>query len=281
MTNKQIIPNAIEIAENVAKIIFENSYQSDFLARSFGKTEVKDLLLFGSALTGKSYKRPDEESPKDIDMLIIHQLGELRELGMFTKYDKEKLKVVPDESADITEKRHSAYSILEALGSKFGPCNYEIRDETRDQLRSNVRKRDTYGGNLYISEIGELNIPKKEFEHHSDGFRHIFEVFDKAFDTKVASKFTVNLVEKYLKNQSLEVNSALDLLAMHKDLLNPERGQEYRQDALRQSKKDPTFWNSILTSGRLYNLETGKFDTSFETKYFGIAELFDPEKVEY
>ena len=78
----------------------------------------------------------------------------------------------------------------------------------------------------------------------------------------------------------LDINTILDLHVMSKSLLSlgatEERERylkEQRQLAVTQCK-DPTFWPSVLESGRLYNKETGKFDTLVQTKYEHAIQLF-------
>ncbi|MDP2749490.1 MAG: hypothetical protein Q8O89_01500 [Nanoarchaeota archaeon] len=290
MENKPPVANALDIAENVAKIIFESAYGN----KIFG--EIRDILLFGSTLTGKSYKSSDNKTPHDIDLLVIHDLFLLNELGMFTKYDNKTSRTVPDFDADITQQRNSPESILEEMGSKLGPNNYAFRERidngdrehpglfTQWQGLRKVTGAGTiiqYGGVMNLAELGEVNIPIKEINPSSpeavkEGYNHISEYFNKAFDEKFASKFTVNKVKQFLEQQGLSIKQTLDIIVMNQGLLKPgDDYQEERNLAMKQSG-DPTFWNSIMVSGRLYNQLSGKFDISFNEKYPGSAELFRP-----
>ena len=83
MTDKPIIPNAMQIAEQVAGIMFEFSYRSTPwsgmpVEHQLPTEQIEDILLFGSTMKG--------EPAHDIDMLIIHNLLELSTYGVITKY---------------------------------------------------------------------------------------------------------------------------------------------------------------------------------------------------
>ena len=87
---------------------------------------------------------------------------------------------------------------------------------------------------------------------------------------KLVEMMAVTKVAELYKQRGLDLDATLDLHVMHYSVF-----EDYalRNLVIKQSR-DPTFWHSVLTSGRLYNAETGKFDTAFEEKYHGKSELF-------
>jgi hypothetical protein len=280
MTDKPIVQNAMSIAENVARIIFETSYKD----KNFDM-RVHDLLLFGSVFTGESFKSPSDQVPHDIDILVVHNLWSLREYGMFTRYDKKTRQKVFHSEADIAIDRYRPNVILEDMGSELAPHNYEVRRILLDgdgqtkglsQKIGTLKQSNMYGGIVELPLVRKVDIPIKRFDSSREGFEHIHEYVNSAFDEKVGFKFTVNRVKSYLEQQGLPIDPTLDLIVMHKDLLDPSQAQEDRDLALQQSK-DPTFWNSILVTGRLHNQSTGKFDIRVDQKYSGGTELFKSE----
>ncbi|MBU0980490.1 MAG: hypothetical protein KJ709_06805 [Nanoarchaeota archaeon] len=274
------IPNAMDIAENVARIIFESSYRD-----KMWDERVQDLLLFGSTLTGESFKPTDEQKEPDIDILVIHTLHGLTEYGMFMKYDEEKSEAILDPEADITRQRYDPVCVLEEMGSVFGADNFKVWNLIHDgnmlyegmiDQMPLLRNGNFYGGVVKLPLVGEVRIPVQRYDYFTEGFKHLTGYIDKAFDEKVASTFTVNRVRRFLEEQGMPIEPTLDLIAMHKAMLEPGKAEDQRKLALQQSG-DPTFWNSILCSGRLYNKSTGKFDTRLDDKYPGGAELFRPD----
>ena len=76
-----------------------------------------------------------------------------------------------------------------------------------------------------------------------------------------------------MTEQRLALNEVLDIHAMNVGLLDPEGMAEERKIVISQCT-DPTFWNTVLTTGRLYDVDAGKFTIPVDQKYPGASKLF-------
>lgn len=268
MATDKVIPNVIDVAEGVAKIIFEHSYRSYFSETN----RVNDLLLFGSALTGTSYNSGEVSEPHDIDLLVIHDLFELNTYGLFTVYDEGELKCVPDPEGDITKQRYDSSSILESMGSRQVPDFLEARDKIFNSFRGWVLQRrednEPIWGNVDLPYLGEIEIEEGDF-------KSVYDQVRKLYHEKVEQEGVGYKAAKFLEGKGLEVREVLDLIVMNRNLLHPEKAQEDRELAIQQSK-DPTFWYTIFSEGKLYDHVTETFSVSVEDKYPGTLELFKP-----
>lgn len=248
-----LIPHARGIAEQVAKLITNFSYRY----RTGG---VKEILLFGSTLRGEA---------NDIDLAIIHTLPYLRELGIFTKYDVKAGRNLPDLEAKIEEHRYRAEAILELLGSPEYPSKldleWDVRQEIRKQLRPSVGWYDEeYGGTVELPFIGEITF------RPTSSYHDVLTQTDEVMKT-LRSRLVLEKVNALLEEKNLPVNKTLDLHLLDEEVLLPGYGQERREILLRQCR-DPTFWYTVFTSGKLYDQSSGTFSISFQEKY--DPELF-------
>ena len=281
MANKPIIPNAMNIAEEVAKIMFEFSYRStqfegipvEYQAPA---EQIDDVLLFGSTVRG--------EPAHDIDMLIIHNLSELFTYGIITKYDEHKGEAVPDLDAKIEDKRYQAISILDSMGSpRF--ADYQDEDfELGDALLNSTRKlRDTFDPDYYEGEVRTIELAEGLNIEMTISREFVREDYDRAHEA-IRNYLSQDMVRTKIKEMfdrlGMEINTTLDLHVMSAQLLSPGKTEDVKTYLKKQRQlavtqcRDSTFWPSVLESGRLYNRETGKFDTMVSTKYEKAIELF-------
>ncbi len=272
MKSTTVVPNAMRLAENVARAIFDFSYKAVYGDPHYG---VHDLLLFGSTLT--------EQSPHDIDLLVVHNMNLLGELGIATQYDVKQGRCVPDPKAKIEKgDNYCASRILEAMGSPefedWIEFKGKIGDLEREDLHNLSKSGGRYGGTVDLPYVGEIQIAE-----NSD-IRAVFDQIEAASQPVIqrynAGRVFVK-VEGLLKPLGLEVDDVLDMHAMERrllieDELSHEKGDE-RQIVIGQCR-DPTFWQSVLRTGRLYDKERGTFSVPVEQKYPGVVELFTPAR---
>ena len=270
------IEERVGIAENVARISFEKAWRDQESGRG-----IKGIMGFGSTIAGKRYKKKEQGAEEDIDLLIIHDHPELVRFGVFSK--SEEL----DENADITEDRYHPAEILNGMGSRFGYGHYVLEKvlgidpQHAEEGYGRVYERFTngdgvYGGEFSFPGIGRINIPKREFGNEREGRRYVEISFNEKARGVIWEELVIGNVESYLEERGFRIDQLLDLAVMREGLLFADRCQEERADILRQSKKDPTFWRTVLETGKLYNQETGKFDLGIEDRYKGAVGLFTP-----
>lgn len=256
MPERRIVDNALGLAEDVAQIIFKDSYRNS----GYG---IQDLLLFGSALNGKAH---------DVDMLVIHNLSALGEYGIITKYDEQTGHVFPDPEANIEDRRYVASAILESMGSSEFPNFSRVYEEITRALRekvSGLRKGGVYSGTLGLPYVGEVTIDE------TTEFRTVLDRMDEAVDRELKQKMVVERVKRLFKDRSLDVDTVLDLHVMHRELLS-QNGADKQRALVIQQCRDQTFWHTVLTTGKLYGGESGKFTVPFEQRYVTAADLFKP-----
>ncbi|MBI4439605.1 hypothetical protein HY638_01380 [Candidatus Woesearchaeota archaeon] len=262
MEERPVIQNARGIAQQVAYYIFNSSW----FDRVRGE-EVKDVLLFGSTL---------RDNPHDIDMLIIHTLPVLDGFGKITKYDEKTGRMVADDEVKIEDERYNAEAILEAMGSPLFEDFYEERESIERSVKkaSWETKKWPIKGEFIVDGVGKVKVRAK------DPMEFYTTIMTEA-DKTLRRNMVAGKVGWYLGYCGLAINDrTLDLQVMNQDLLVPEKGQEDREIAIKQCR-DPLFWHTVLTTGRLYDRHAGEFSPKFtipvEAKYPHAAELFTPK----
>ena len=258
MTQKQVIPNALDLAEKVAETILRDSYKD-------GRDEsiVKDVLLFGSTLlSGEAH---------DIDMLAIHNSYPLNEFVFATIYDEKIGRTIPHPTANIQEGFYRPTRILKAMGGEgiynLLEMRFEIEAVERRQMSEMRVLGDHYLGTLDLPYVGEIKFLKPV------PYETVFDAVKSAINEKLVNKMVVTKVKALMEECELDVDKALDLHVMSRDLLSAKEMQNEREIVIAQCK-NPTFWNTILTTGRLYNLDSGKFEIPLYQKYKGGSQLF-------
>ena len=238
-------PDAQKLACEVAKIVLKDSFRSPLRDVS-----VNDVLLFGGTLR--------KETTRDIDLVLMHNRDQLNIFGYATVYDENEGCVAIDPEGTLSEEtRATATTILNVLG---GPQHFEAFDV---EIVINNERIMHYRDRERARRIGDTNFP--EFD----------EAESRAFYEAEYLQLVVAQVTKIVEDIGGNVDALLDLQVIHQDLLDPnnEQSNEHRQLAIDQSR-DPKFWHDVLTEGRLYNPETGQFDTTVDEKYPGATELF-------
>ena len=85
-------------------------------------------------------------------------------------------------------------------------------------------------------------------------------------------KDAYDLAEEILDRFGGSVEDSLDLHALHVTILDPKQG--WMRDAALKDARDPTFYHTMLSQGRLYDLRTHDFTMPVEEKYPGCIALF-------
>ncbi len=276
----EILQDPLGIAEVVAQLIMEYSHssQGDIQIKGLDDKRVYDILLFGSTLRGDAH---------DVDMLLIHNLPELYDFGIVSKYDPNSRLCFPDPDAKREDVRWTSEDILDALGS---PEVEDLLDE-KWSISDAVHKCFTtrrvfvrtgsrfdgisvgyndevapYSGNFTFDVIGEVYV---NIDDHEGTMQRVNTLVKE----RITERQAVTKIKKALAQRGLPVNDTLDLHVMARYLLRPDKGAEDRAMVIKQCR-DPTFWYTVLTSGRLYNKDTGKFDQTIDQKYPDACKLF-------
>ncbi len=258
MAEKQVIPNARDLAEKIAGIILRESYNPEHR-----ESEVKDMLLFGSALgRGPAH---------DIDMLVIHDNYLLDTFGFATIYDEHTGRLIPHPTANIQERCYKPEGILKKMGGQ-GVYDFNRMEEDIDfaQVRQIPKLRvlkDMYLGELDLPHIGRISFVKPV------PYETVLDTLKRAVDEKLRSKMISTKVKALMEEQKLDLNEVLDLHTINVGLLSAEKMQTQRDIIIAQCK-DPTYWNTVLTTGRLYNKNSWKFEIPVDRKYKDINGLF-------
>ena len=260
MTEKPIIENARDVAEKVATIILKDSYRN---GRDESGVGVRDVLLFGSALRG--------EPAHDIDMLAIHNLYPLNELGFATIYDEHTGRMVPHPTANIQKGFYRPSGILKSMGGEgiydLLEMEFKIEDVGRMQISKMRVLGDQYVGTLDLPYVGEIKFAKPV------PFKAVLDTVSRAVDEKLRSRMVSTKVKALMKEHGLNLDEVLDLHAMNVRLLSAGEMKDERKIVVAQCV-DPKFWNTVLTTGRLYNRDSGKFEIPVDQKYEGASQLF-------
>jgi len=265
MSKTRIIPHALELAENIAEIILKDSYRTKIFGdpnELLAESPIKDVLLFGSTQRG--------EPAHDIDMLVIHRYYQLDTFGFATVYDNNTAQLVPHPTANIQESFYQPMGILESMGGEgindLFDMEWEIRDAERRQTTEMRVLENHYLGTLKLPYIGEIKFVKPV------PLNTLIDTIDQAINEKLRSKMVATKVKALMEKQKLDVNEILDLHVMNQRLLLGEMTEE--REIIVAQCKDPTFWNTVLSTGALYNLKSKKFDLPFDYQYNNASNLF-------
>ena len=220
-----------DIAKDTAKSIHEKALDA---------SGVVDVILYGSTLSS--------ESPKDIDMLVIHDGGRLR---AFSPYSTLRV----DEPIGKENARDSAYGIFRQLG-------YKHDDNKTDTVAVAVGKRieGLNAGTVTDEQIaGETKLWKDWCEKEYGSF-------------ELADRLDIH-----------GINNVFDVIVLHVGALMADANDQVagiygtitgmRKSAV-ESCRDPTFWHTILSEGRIYDREKHDFSIKVEDKYAGAVDLF-------
>ncbi|OGI63676.1 hypothetical protein A2642_05175 [Candidatus Nomurabacteria bacterium RIFCSPHIGHO2_01_FULL_39_10] len=222
---------------------------------------VHDVLLFGSTMRG--------EESHDIDLVLIHNQNRLQEYESKLKYGKDGCSVV-DFSRKIDEKRlYNPSTILRDLeGRDITTCHFEEGLQIQEYFKYVVERADrenSFSGTFCLDYIDN---PVVFTSKDRAGFQKEVDVlFEYLMEGKVNTK-----VRGMFSERGLNVDGDFDLLLLSKETLYSSGAK--RRGVMTDLCRDPTFWYTVLSEGRLYNLATEKFDLEVEQKYPGAVELF-------
>lgn len=261
MAERAYIPNSLDLAQQVAGIIVRDSYKAGGV-----QSCIQDVLLFGSTLNNKP--------AHDIDLLVIHQHAPLNQFGFATLYNEHTAELVPHPTANLIEKFYRPEAILESLGGAgiydFSGIIEKIDAAAHEQLRESTSitrvPGDQYLGKLELPYIGEIEWVKPV------PFQTVLDSIKRAVDEKLRSKMVSTKMNALMNEHELDMDSVLDLHVMDARLLFGELPDE-RKIIVAQCQ-DPTFWNTVLTTGRLYSCDSGKFEIPLEQRYPSASQVF-------
>jgi predicted nucleotidyltransferase len=262
MAEKQIIPNAYDLAVKVAETILNKSYHGVFNSQP----SINDVLLFGSTMR--------EEPAHDLDLLVLHKFHPLASYGVVTKYDEKTHSLIVNPDGNI-QKGAPSESILHSMGGKDIYDLFDLEEEIDSIFHRNLAsirgtinsiEEKNYHGKLDL-EFGSIEFPEPV------SFMEVLDARTKFIEEEIRSKTVLYKVKALVQERGLDLGTVLDLHAMDVDLLYTQKMQDEREMAIQQCT-DPTFWNTVLTTGKLYNSESGKFDIPVDQKYEGATSLF-------
>jgi hypothetical protein len=279
-----VISDPRDLARHIAAIILESAYRKSYGNGFYG---VHDVLLFGSAVRG--------EPAEDIDMLIVHNTKELQEFSLdpYTLYldgikpkeavthadqpvsAKNNTREIPgiilkDMGCPVLKNRKNPDApelveliyldgfwelVPESLQDVLPP--FVLDEDGRNNLARYDQFRDAYG--LWYEQHGTEDVLFKDAV-----YKQFFEIH---VDTQVKA---------LLDSQGLEISSTLDLHVMHFNALSRsgKRWRKKRQELIHKKCRDPTFWYTVLSEGRLYDPTVGDFVTEIGDKYPRALEYF-------
>lgn len=260
MTDRPIIPDAANIAADIAEIVLKDSYKPPS-----GQPPVRDILLFGSAARG--------EPAHDIDLLLFHSSYTLDQLGLVTVYDEHLGGLVPARNINPHKDSNPNDAILSAIGFREIPdLGHYFSNATRSfrsQLRSLVQSDGRYSGIVHINHLPPVIL------HPGTSLASALTQFDRVLYDHIASQSPHDRVIALMKSYGLNFLQDLDLQTMNLGLLNPDIMKECRKQAIGQCA-DPTFWQTVLSEGKIYDPATRLFETPVSDKYPGATQSFTP-----
>lgn len=227
-------------AKDVARIIREKSYDDHHIV---------EVMLYGSTLRNKS--------PRDIDLLIIHEGSNLKTFSPYSRLIFDNA-VTKDENA-----RDSAFLIFKNLGYKT---------QKEDSVLNAVCNR--------VSKIDIETLAKEEISET-----------DKTWRGRYKREYTKEWIESWRISPTdiLKINAIFDVNVLHSRILKPYPGYdpngildpEHHLEVFHSLKKeaikrcrDPTFWYTILSEGRIYDLDKNDFSLKVEDKYPEALSFF-------
>ncbi len=225
---------------------------------------VYDVLLFGSTLRGEAH---------DIDVVIIHNLHRLSEYESFLKYESDKQVIDYDVKFDEKARYYPSTILRELEGREiiFYDNEYVMRRYFRSVVDS-AHRSGIYAG---VFDLDYFVEPVSFTAHDLASFMLQLDEKVKELFRDLKQQTVCGQVEHLFKERELEVDKNLDLLVMSREALFAE-GMGHRNMMIKLCR-DPTFWYTVFSEGRLFNVDTGLFDTRVEQKYPRALEGFRVE----
>ncbi|HLC65125.1 MAG TPA: hypothetical protein VJI46_03320 [Candidatus Nanoarchaeia archaeon] len=256
--NKPIIPNAPNLAEEVAKLIFEYSPKGE-------SGKVWDVMLYGAAL---------HSTARDIDLLLIHDVGELSEIELITKYEGGTM--VPD--PDAKKEKIEAGRILGAIDTaRFDPSMFESPEDF-------FSARGCYR-EMVIGDTLDLNPPLYTYKFVQSPYGCLNIEIGRTdrqgrlkitIDAHLKGDRLVKKVNSLLGDNGQMMNDVLDLQMVHVGFLSQDGWYDGHRKAAISQSSDPTFWYDVLSAGKLFDKKAGRFSIPLGEIYPHAVELFKP-----
>lgn len=210
---------------------------------SYHDAMLRDVLLFGSTLR-------QNKDPEDIDLVILHKGWKLEEFDKDPYGEKKDAKPKHDKPIGEDNLRQHSSAIFHQLGYR------------------NIEEFDYFEfRNTWDEEHGQAN---------REDFQAAFEKAQEDYWVRRSLNSVDTQIIKLVYPRS--VDDIFDVHVLSTVLFGDERHIEHgRREAMR-SCRDPTFWYTVLTEGRLYDSSTKDFTLEVDEKYPGATELFVPKK---
>ncbi len=225
MNDSDVGSQYYEIARDTAEII---------LTKSWKEVRVKDVMLFGSTLR---WKQDHNVIPNDIDMLIMHNGGDLYEFDWDIYGSLKDWVQKSDEPVAKGNKRYDAYVIFFRLGFKEWSKENAVVESRKgkgfvaDSALQNILRR--------VERLG-IRPPSSVTRFDDRDF------FAKMFDVHVLSTGLFGEDSYAERNREEAINSC----------------------------RDRTFWYTVLRTGKIYNPKGQDFNVHVEERYPGILSFF-------
>lgn len=246
-----------EIARDAAQII---------LTKSWAEARVEDVLLYGSTLQSKT--------PRDIDLVVFHSGGQLAEFEP-TEYAQETKPgsqpihdLTPD---DPQTTRLDAYNTLSRLGYRKSLADNVVR-----LIGDRIAALDA-GSPVSEEDIAlVLRVWRNELTESTLGaVRDIHGI---------ASVFDIHVMHTGLLGWKLPEDRAEKMKArgyneqqIRQEIAHGMQHYAQLRNTAIQSCRDPTFWHSVFSEGKLYDKRAHDFSLGIEEKYPGALKLFETE----
>ncbi len=179
-----------------------------------------------------------ETNPNDLDILILHEGHKLQEFDIDPYGKRSDWETKHDMPAIKGNKRYDAYSIFSQLGYKGDPIDNFQTDNLKKERE--LQKDSAFNNIVRRVEPFGIRLPTEwKFEDRNQ--------FAALFDVHVLST-------ELFEREGYRV--------------------KYREEAI-ESCRDPTFWYTVLSAGKLYDPKKHDFTGKVEDKYPGVIELFE------
>lgn len=236
-----------DIAKDTAKIILEKSWE---------EVKVEGVMLFGSTLR--------RDNPNDIDLLILHSGNKL---SPYTRYSEREGKMQYDAPTGKGNVRERSFNLLRYTG---------YRIDSNERAVAHIGRRiEQLGAGPALSERVQQDIEERgaDVVCNDEDIYGIETVFDvQAMSTALLGDAKpLELEARTHAAYGSDENREREYQDYWRYLRKRIAGE--RQDAVKNCR-DPTFWHTILSEGRLYDPARHDFTIPIEEKYPGALALF-------
>ena len=219
----------------VAKDIAEIIHKKSYL-----DVGVEGVVIFGSLARG-------DTNPNDIDMLILHRGHKLEEFSKDPYGERADWVMESDSGVRTGNRRLDAYAIFWSLGYRGDPADDYY---TQDREKEHKLMQDSAMHNI-IKRVGVLGIPPLESPY---GFN-------------------------YPDSDRERLSLLLDVHVLSTRMFGKKDETDFYFSSSPQEPidncRDPTFWHTVLSEGKMYDPGRHDFTLTVEDKFPGAAKLFE------